>query len=122
MSGEIYGYSMQRSIATIQHGFGIWLLLFAMASPGAQFCAPRFLDEKEGQKTNSHEEDRTKVAVIQAARRHRLDMHREQLPGISSPPLPQHRIDAPWLGQVCVSEGWQGEQQARNGCGAVLLR
>ena len=121
VSGEICGYSMQRFVATIRHRFGIWLLLFAMASPGGQFCTPRFLDEKEGQKTNSHEEDRTKVAVIQAVRRHRLDIHREQLPGISSQPLPRHRIDAPWLGQVCASEGWQGEHQARNGCGAALL-
>ena len=112
---------MQRLVATIRHGFGICLLLLAIANPGLHFCAPRFLNDKEEQKSSSHEVDRTKEALIQAARRHRLDIHREQLPGVSSPPLPLHLLDACWLGQVCISDGLQGEHQARNGCGAVLL-
>jgi hypothetical protein len=113
---------MQRFVTTIWHGFAIGLFLLATAGPGLNFCAPRLLDEKEEQKSNSHEEDRTKDAVIQTARRHRSEFHREQLPGISSPPPPLHMPDSRWLGQVCVSEGRKGEHQARNGCGAVLLR
>jgi hypothetical protein len=113
---------MQRFVATTWRGFGIWLLLLAMVSPSAVLCAPRFLDEKEGQKNGSHEEERTKEVMIHPARRQRWDTHQTQLPGISAPPRSLHMLAAHWHGQVCVADGLLGEHQARNGCGASLLR
>ena len=113
---------MQRFVAITWRSFGIWLLLLALVSPGALFCAPRFLDEKEGQKNGSHEEERTKEVTIHPARRQRLDSHQTQLPGISAPARSLQLPAARWHGQVCVSDGRQGEHQARNGCGATLLR
>jgi hypothetical protein len=113
---------MQRFVATTWRGFGIWLLLLATVSPGAYCCAPRFLDEKEEHKHGSHEEERAKEVALHPARRQRLITHQTRLPGISLPPRSLHVLAARWRGQVCVSDGLQGEHQARNGCGATLLR
>ena len=113
---------MQRSIAKISRGLGICLLLIATVGSGAPRYASRFLDENEEHKGGCHEQERAKEAVVNPTRRQRLDGHQRQLPGISSPARSLHVLNAHWHGQVCFSDGVQGEHQARNGCGATLLR
>lgn len=112
---------MRRFFVIIWHGFSICLLLLAAAIAGANVGNPLLLDEKE-HNNNSQEEQSTKEAVIHRTRHQRFETQQAWLLGISSSPRSLRMRDAQWLGQLCFSDGLKGEHQARNGCGAVLLR
>jgi hypothetical protein len=122
---------MKRLAATIWQLFGIWLLLLATALPDLHLHVSRLADErakeeKEGkgeeERDDSHEQQRAKESLAHSARRHLWDvggLHFSVVPQGTTGPS---RRVAAWHGQVCLSDGLQGERGLCNGCGAVLLR